>query len=247
MAQEHGRPRQLVLDLARDPSYDADQFLVSASNAQAHELVESWPPLQGAVVLLTGPPGSGKSHLGSIWAKRAAARIVRPGDGLDIGTWDRPVVALVEDCDRAAYPEPALFHLLNLVKETVGCLVLTARSSPALWPISTPDLLSRLRLARSVAIHQPDNALIRAVIVKLFADRQIRIEEDVVAYAALHCERSLGAIRAFVEAIDEDALATGRRITRPLAVQTMARLTAKGPHDGAGLDESDDRDAYGPT
>ena len=229
MPDEIRPPRQLILDLARGPSYDPDQFLVSASNALAHAMVDTWPAWSDPVVLLTGPAGAGKSHLGSIWASRSHARVVRPGDALNIGDWRTPVVALVEDCDRAAYPEAGLFHLLNIVKESGGWLLLTARTPPARWSIATPDLISRLRLAPSVAIREPDSALIRAVIVKLFADRQIRIEADVVSYASLHCDRSLEAISAFVDAVDEDALAASRRITRPLAAQTIARLARENP------------------
>ena len=217
-------PRQLVLDLARDPSFDPDQFLISASNARAHALVESWPSWIDPVVLLTGPAGAGKSHLGSIWRSRSTARIVRPGESLDIGRWQPPIIALVEDCDRAAHPEASLFHLLNAVKESGGWLMLTARSPPPGWAITTPDLLSRLRLAPHAVIHEPDSALLRAVLVKLFDDRQIRIEDDVVSYATLHCERSLEAISLFVEAVDEDALVLNRRITRSLAAQTITRM-----------------------
>ena len=222
-------PRQLVLDLAPGPSYDPDQFLVSSSNARAHAIVDSWPAWPSRIVVLVGPAGAGKSHLGAIWAARSDARILRPGAPLDVGDWETPLVALVEDCDRAAYPEAAFFHLLNMTKESGGWLMLTARAAPSLWSIATPDLLSRLRSAPIVTIDQPDPILIRAVIVKLFADRQIRIEEDVVAYAALHCDQSLEAISAFVEAVDEDALVAGRRITRPLAVQTLARLRDEKP------------------
>ena len=101
---------------------------------------------------------------------------------------------------------------------------MTARSRPDHWGLATPDLLSRLRLSPASTIDAPDADLIRAVIVKLFADRQIRIEPDVVAYAALHGEQSLDAVSRFVAAVDDDSLAEGRRITRPLAARTLARL-----------------------
>ena len=178
------------------------------------------------MLLLVGSPGSGKSHLGAIWATRSRARIVNVGNIATAGEWGSPLVALVEDWDRVAYDQTALFHLINMVGETNGWLMMTSRSTPMTLNVTIPDLLSRLRLAMIVEICQPDTELIKAVIVKLFADRQINIEEDVVNYAVLHCERSIDAISHFVSEVDREALASGRRITRQVAASTMARLNS---------------------
>ena len=221
--------RQLIFDLGRAPSFDPDDFLTSPSNAEAHAMIERWPDWPGRTLILTGPPGCGKSHLGAIWAGRAGARIAGPGDILDVSTWTSPVVALLEDCDRARHPEAALFHLMNLAKEGGGWLLFTSREAPSLWDVRTPDLLSRLRLAPVVPIGRPDPPLLRAVIVKLFADRQIRIDEEVVAYAERHCDQSLEAINRFVAAVDDESLAAGRRITRPLAAKAIATLERERP------------------
>ncbi|WP_246725077.1 hypothetical protein [Beijerinckia sp. L45] len=110
------------------------------------------------------------------------------------------------------------------MRDAGGWLLLTARANPDHWAIQTADLLSRLRLATLSRIGRPSPELVRAVLVKLFADRQIRIEEDVVAYATLHLEQSLEAVTRFVQAVDEAALSAGRRITRPLASATIAAL-----------------------
>ena len=222
-----GHARQLVLDLARDPSFDPEEFLVSASNAAAHAAIERWPTWSTRTLLLIGPPGSGKSHLGAIWAARARAQIITISRPATFDSLDGPVTALLESCDDAAYDQSAIFHLVNVVAETSGWLLMTARSGPAMWAVAIPDLLSRLRVVETITIQKPDIALIKAVMVKLFTDRQIRIDEEVVDYAALHCEQSLDAINVFVTAVDADALASGRRITRPLAIQTINRLAEK--------------------
>lgn len=215
-----GTARQMVLDLTRAPSFDPDDFLVSPANAEAHALVMAWPEWPSRTLLLVGPPGAGKSHLATIWAGLAGARPFDPEEfPRGAGAW------LVEDADRCRDPEAALFHLLNLVEEARGWLIVTAQSPPDRWGLCTPDLLSRLRRAPVATIGAPDAELLRSVLVKLFADRQIRIDADVVAYAALHCEQSLEAILRFVAAVDEAALAEGRRITRPLAARALASLT----------------------
>lgn len=216
--------RQLTFDLARDPSLDPEDFLVAPSNAAAHAIIERWPDWPERLLLLQGPKGAGKSHLGAIWAARSSASIVRRPDRLDPRGCAPASCLFVEDCDRAGYSEDALFHLINRVRETAGWLLISARTSPDAWGLRVKDLLSRLRLAPVAEIGRPDPGLIRAVIVKLFADRQIRIDEDVVSYAALHCEQSLDAVGRFVAAVDNEALASGRRITRPLASRALAIL-----------------------
>ncbi len=214
--------RQLVLDLARDPSYARDEFLVSACNEAAHAAVQRWPDWPDPVLLLIGPAGSGKSHLAAIWTEKSEARLLQAENVARPEPCETP--AVLEDCDRLQIREADLFHFLNAMRETKMGLLLTARTPPVSWHLRTPDLLSRLRLAPIAMIDQPDADLIKAVIVKLFADRQIAIDEEVVSYAARHCEQSLDAANRFVAAVDEAALAAGRRITRPLAAGILAAL-----------------------
>jgi chromosomal replication initiation ATPase DnaA len=215
--------RQLTLDLAGPPSYEDDDFLVQPANAAAHAMIERWPDWPERLLLLTGPAGSGKSHLAAMWARRAGAVHLSRTETLDPQSLGNPPRVVLEDCDRQTYPEAELFHLINRVREDGGALLATARLAPTLWGIRTPDLLSRLRLAPLVQIGRPDHALMRAVLAKLFFDRQIRIDEDVIDYAVRHCDESLEALRDFVEAVDQHSLAEGRRITRPLAARALRR------------------------
>ena len=222
--------RQLVFQLAGNPSYGSDEFLVAGCNEAAHATLMGWPNWPDRVLLLLGPAGSGKSHLAAMWATHSGAARLYPDAILEASHWTErhPSAlhpsAILEDCDRLPFDEADLFHILNFVRETGGWLLLTARRPPDRWGLATPDLLSRLRLAPSVAIGSPDDGLIKAVLVKLFSDRQIAIDEDVVNYAARHCEQSLDGIRRFVTAVDEEALSSARRITRPLAAATISAL-----------------------
>ena len=217
--------RQLLLDLARAPSFTADEFLTSSCNESAHDAIMRWPDWPDRALLLLGPAGSGKSHLAAIWAERAQARSV----DLSAMTADEPACGAIvlEDCDRRRCDEDAFFHFLNALRGQGGSLLMTAREGVGRWTIRTPDLLSRLRLAPAATIAPPDPALIRAVIVKLFADRQIAIEEEVVSYAARHCEQSFAAVNRFVALADETAMAARRRITRPLAAAIMSDIDSE--------------------
>ncbi len=227
---------QLPLDLALAPRFGREDFLVAASNAAAAALIDRWPDWPDRVLLLTGPEGAGKSHLAAIWAARTGARAL---GAADLATADLPSLAdrplLIEDADRSGVGEAPLFHLLNLARGGATGVLLTARTEPGAWGLRTPDLVSRLRLAPGVPIEAPDEALVRAVLVKLFADRQLLVDESVVGYLAGRLDRSLGAARAAVDALDRTALALNRRVTRPMAAKIVDRLA----RDEASARESD--------
>ena len=131
---------------------------------------------------------------------------------------------MLEDADRATLPEAKLFHLLNLVRETGSWLLITARQSPDAWGLKTPDLVSRLRLALTAELGAPDEGLMRAVLVKLFADRQLSVDANLVDYLSLHLERSLAAAQRTVADLDRAGLGKGRRISRALAAGLIAEL-----------------------
>ena len=222
-------PRQLTLDLPIETRFGREDFLVSPSNADAFETFEAWPAWPDRVLLLLGPTGAGKSHLGAIWAERSHARILPASAlaGADVSALAAVGPLLLEDVDSARGIEAELFHLLNLVRNSAnGWLVLTARAWPDGWGLRTPDLLSRLRLAPAVEIAEPDDALVRAVLVKHFIDRQLVVDTTVVEYLAMRIERSLDAARQVVEALDREALMAGRRITRPMAGDVLRALEA---------------------
>jgi chromosomal replication initiation ATPase DnaA len=128
---------------------------------------------------------------------------------------------LIEDADRVGAEEAALFHLLNLARESGAHLLLTARGQPDGWGLKTADLVSRLRLAPIVSLGAPDLDLTQAVLFKLFSDRQLMVDPSVVSYVALRIERSLDAARAIVAALDREALAQGKRVTRAMAAQFL--------------------------
>ena len=218
--------RQLTLELAPDPRFGVDDFLVSDSNAQAFDTIERWPNWPDSVLLVLGPTGAGKSHLATIWANRSGAKVLKGEDlaGADPATLAACSAVLIEDADAIGAAEAQLFHLLNLIREKKGALLLTARSWPDAWGLKTADLLSRLRLAPTVEIGEPDDALVRAVLVKLFLDRQLMVDAGVVEYIAIRLDRSLAAARTFVEVLDREALARGRAITKAMAGDVLRLL-----------------------
>ena len=222
-------PRQLAFDLPLDPRYGREDFLVGPANEAAYALIEAWPDWPDSVLVLTGPPGSGKSHLAAIWAERARAWTV-PAAQVASDSVQHLVsngALVVEDIDRGR-DEAALFHLLNLARERRRPVLLTSASAVDGLGLATADLRSRLRLAPGAAIEAPDDALLRAVLVKLFVDRQLVVDLGVIEAVALRIDRSLGRARDVVGELDRDALGRGRRISRPLALAVLRRMGLDG-------------------
>jgi len=226
MSDLPSRPRQLALDLPVDSRHGIEDFLIGPSNEAAYGLVEAWPNWPESWLRLVGPEGAGKTHLAAIWAKIAHAWTVSVAEVTQEGVPHliSGGALVVEDCDQGLRDEPALFHLMNAMKAKGGFLLLTARSAPDFWGLRVPDLLSRLRLAPQATIAPPDDALLRAVLVKLFIDRQLIIDAGIIEMLALRMERSFAAARALVDTLDRLSLERGRRVTRALAAEALAAL-----------------------
>lgn len=214
-------PMQLALALDHAESHAREDFLAGPSNAAALSLIERWPDWPSRTMLLRGPEGSGKSHLAAIWARASGARMLSPRslDGADVPIALATGALVLENLAEGRFDEAALFHLLNLAREEHAYVLITARSAPSTWRIAVPDLASRLRALPVVALTAPDDALLRAVIVKLFADRQLAVDESLVAYLTTRIERSFAAARAAVDALDREALRLKRPVTRVLAAE----------------------------
>lgn len=219
-------PRQLVLDLPHRPALGEEDFLVSGSNAAAVALIDRWPdwPLSSAMV--TGPRGAGKSHLAHVWRLRSGGPVISAQAIAEeaIETLRSAGALVVEDLDRGIAEERTLFHLLNLAREHKHSLLLTSLRPAGELEVALPDLRSRLRALPVVAIESADEALLKAVLVKLFADRQIAVEPQVIDYIAVRMERSTAAAGAIVAEIDRRALALHRKVTRPLAAEALAAM-----------------------
>lgn len=235
------RSEQLPLALDHPPQLGREDLLDSPVLAAAIAIVDRWPDWPSPVVVLVGPPGSGKSHLAAIWAEASGAGAIRAeagGDAADLAA-SRPV--LLEDADRTGFDETSLFHTINSVREHGTALMITARSRPSRWGVQLPDLASRLKAATVVEIGAPDDDLVARLLVKLFADRQLFPDDRLIAYLVARMERSMEAARALVETMDRLALARGVRLSRALAAEALERIG----HGDGGKDKADEGDGDG--
>ncbi len=221
------QPRQLPLDLGSPARLSREDLIVGRSNHAAVDLVDRWPDWPAPVVVVAGPPGTGKSHLVTVWragsgAHAASAASIGP-EALERAA-SGPVV--IDDCDSGPIDQDGLFHLINAVRGAGTHLLLTARRFPAAWPVTLPDLASRLKAAALVEIDEPDDALLAAVMAKLFADRQVEVEPNVLDYVVRRIERSLSTAIDVVDRLDRAALARKCRISRTLAAEVLSEADA---------------------
>lgn len=209
-------PRQLVLPLPRRELLGREDFYVADSNRAALEAIESWPGWTGGMLALIGPEGAGKTHLAGLHAARSGAALWPAGTGH----------LIVEDADRVVGDRPreeALFHAFNRAVGQGGSILFTARRPLAGWPVGLPDLRTRLNTVVAVDLTAPDDALLTAVLLKQFADRQIDPVRaaEVAAWLVPRMDRSLAAARRVVEALDARSLAEKRRIDTRLAAEIL--------------------------
>ena len=216
--------RQLAFDLPHAESFRRDDFLASPANAAALALVERWPDWPGRLAAIVGPHGAGKSHLAAIWAERAGARIVAASalTRAEVPAALATGALAVEDV-APGIDEAALFHLLNLAREDGAWLLFTAAQRLDGPGFALADLVSRLRAVPAATLAPPDDALLSAVLIKLFADRQLAVDEGVIAYLLPRMERSFAAARRTVAKLDAAALSRGRAVNRTLAAEIFRR------------------------
>jgi len=222
---------QLTLDFSHRPALGSDDFLVATPNAEAVRWLESWPDWPGPALVIHGAAGSGKTHLVQVFIARSKAKLISIGDLLNgqppVYLGDAPA-AVLEDCDVLTGPtessvdlEEAILHLYNHLNETGRHLIVTAKQPSARWDIGLADLASRLNAAAQAGIGPPDDGLIAAVLVKQFADRQLKIDDGVISFMLARMERSFEAARRMVAAIDDQALTQHRNITVALVRQAL--------------------------
>lgn len=223
--------RQLTFDLAHRTALSGEDFLVAPANAEAVAWIDKWPDWPGSTICISGPTGCGKTHLANVFMAKTQAHNLQAHliDASDINEnnarslVESHAALVIDNAHQIANSdrEEALFHILNMLNETGHHAILCAQTPPARWKVQLPDLQSRLNALQHVPIQNPDEALLAAVMVKQFSDRQLRIDTAGIDYILPRMERSFSAVNTIVSAIDTLALREHRNITIPLIKKVM--------------------------
>lgn len=229
--------QQIAFKFPLEPYLGREDFMVSKCNFEAFKMVDSWPEWPFFAICLYGPSGCGKTHLSRIFSDRVAVLTNHPykipsikAAHLSMETpfelFKQNHCLIIEDLNEKINEE-ALFHLYNLYRNEGGSILLTAPKAPARMKFSLPDLQSRLNIIPSIEINEPDDDMLSALIVKLFADRQLIVSPEIITYMIKNMKRSFSFCNKLVEEIDNTSLARKRAITVPLvkeAIQTLNNL-----------------------
>ena len=209
---------QFALPLSLPPVYSAENFYVSACNQLAYQRVTQWPQWLSHCLIVHGEKGTGKTHLAHVWAQQANASVVAASQLKEFSPLDGNL--LIEDIEQAASPV-ALLHCYNDAKEKGHFLLLTSAVAPQSLPFTLADLTSRLRASPCEAIAAPSDEMLAAALRKQFADKQLKVAEEVIEYLLPRMDRSLAAVRMLVELLDTQALAQQRSLTVPFVRRVL--------------------------
>lgn len=218
------KKKQLALDLRYRSAMDREDFLVSPSNEDAVAWIDNWPNWPNSAILIIGPPGCGKTHLGQVWRKAVnAMEYDGQGRNIELGLKPNVFVDNLENYDR----DQEILHLFNDVVSSGGSLLFAVRTPPFRWVQRLPDLTSRLSAVPNIRIHQPDEALVAAVVIKMFADQKLDVGTEVLTYLIRRMERSFETARTVVRLLNNASLAKKRGITIPLVREVFEQLSNK--------------------
>ncbi len=217
--------RQLALELSTRFAYGREDFLVAPCNSDAVAWIDRWPVWPGGMLAIYGSPGCGKTHLTQVWREVANAQLVELSSLEDL-TRDvqlsKNTADFVLEIDETSFLERDLLHFLNTIADQQRTILITGRNPPARWPVELPDLRSRLRAVSAVGVSPPDENTLRAVLVKLFSDRQLKVGEELIEFLCARIERTFDSARKTVVALDAAAMLAQRRIGIPLAREVLS-------------------------
>jgi chromosomal replication initiation ATPase DnaA len=196
-------------------------LVVSEANRDAANLLTGWRAWPNGALALTGPKGSGKTHLALAWALEAGARQITPSASPD----DAAAIfresggrLFIDDAD-GERDDPMFWRILDLARTEGGAVLLVGADSPSNWPTPVPDLASRLKSLAVARLGEPDEALMEVVLRRVCREQFILLSDDAARYLARRLPRTFAAAHQMAAALDADLV----KGAKPVALKA-ARL-----------------------
>ena len=216
---------QLSLSLPdTPPRYDESAFVISEANDAARQIARNWLQSEERVLIVCGPPKSGKTHLAHLVVIGEKAAFIAP----QAASEPLPAGEIIVIDDLPGSDPHALIETLEDPANSDRRFVLAGAGHPAEWAMGLKDLRTRLEAMPRAVLNEPDETLIRAVIAKGFRDRQVVVNPAVIDFAAPRLPRTFAAAHSFVALADRAALDQKRKITVALVQKLIDNLSEGG-------------------
>lgn len=209
---------QLPLPIDWSERGDTGSLLMTAANADAISLLRDWTRWPSPATLLVGPPKSGRSLIGRLFAAESGG-------------------ALLDDADEV--DETQLFNLWNAARDSGRTLLLIAREAPPLWAVSLPDLRTRLATAAVARIAEPDESVIAALIAHGLERAGSAFAPGLPEFVARRVTRCYETADRVVNALNAESLASARKLTVASARNLLGHAGLLPPDLAVDGDESE--------
>ena len=210
--------KQLYFDMPDKTALGIEDYIITESNSFAFDLISRMIKGEINQGVISGPSFSGKTHLSKILIKNIGGN-----ESLYIDRDYKKIIEkvgssnliVIENIDKVLEDksEEDLFHIINFTKENDKKLLMTSCKSISNIEFKLEDLKSRLNATLEAKIMQPDDELMKLVLIKIFNDKQLLINPNVIDFLRSRLERSYKSINDFIEKIDKFSLEKGKKIT----------------------------------
>ncbi|MEM1192715.1 MAG: hypothetical protein AAGH42_04905 [Pseudomonadota bacterium] len=227
---DHPAPRQYPLfEPASVPDYRSESYILTAQTEQVIATLKAWQGSIEPLLALCGPVASGKTHLAHMMRDRLGRP--NPASNDPLGTpllvcastvlarpaleYAEKAALIIDEAEGFAAAPRQLLDLVEASREQGQRLVLVGRGDPAHWAATQKDLYTRIQAMPRVVVPEPDEGLIRAVIMRHLRARQLAFSPADLARiaerAARHIPCTFAAAALFTRALDLEALGTGKK------------------------------------
>ena len=210
--------KQLYFDMPDKTALGIEDYIITESNSFAFDLISRMIKGEINQGVISGPSFSGKTHLSKILIKNIGSN-----ESLYIDRDYKKIIEkvgssnliVIENIDKVLEDksEEDLFHIINFTKENDKKLLMTSCKSISNIEFKLEDLKSRLNAILEAKIMQPDDELMKLVLIKIFNDKQLLINPNVINFLKSRLERSYKSINDFIKKIDKFSLEKGKKIT----------------------------------
>ena len=213
--------KQLYFEMPNKSALGIEDYMITDSNNFAFDLIIKMVKGEINFGLISGPPYSGKTHLSKILVKNTinykSLYIDRDYQNI-LDKFESSDILILENIDKVKYDksEQDLFHIINFSKENNKKLLMTSRKPISEIDLNLKDLKSRLNSILEAKIKEPDDQLMKLILIKILNDKQLKINPNVIDFLVSRLERSYESINLFIEKIDKFSLEKSKKITIPL-------------------------------